>query len=64
VSADTGQLIRIVTGPRWNVDAAVWDRQDWESIPPGLRDALREVMHHLGQTSASRLDVRFVKQRG
>ena len=61
VGADVGQLMRISQGSAWNIDAAVWDREDWVNIPAELRDALREVMRQLARTSCSRFDVRFVK---
>ena len=57
-----GQLIRVITSPKWELDVAVWDDRDWERIPYQIRELLLELKRELGKTSASRIVVNVRKR--
>lgn len=56
-SPGVGQLIRVVSSPKWELDVAVFDEEDWARIPYQIREILLELKRELGKTSASRIVV-------
>ena len=59
----SGQLIRVMTSKDWQMDAAVWDEQDWERIPDTMRDLLLELKREFGKTGAGRFVVSMERRR-
>lgn len=51
---ESGQLINLVTGPKWNVRCVVWDSDEWEQVPFEVSETLLILRRELGKTSGTR----------
>jgi hypothetical protein len=61
-SPGSGQLIRVISSPRWELDIAVWDEEEWQRIPYQIREILLELKRELGKLSATRIVVNVRKR--
>lgn len=51
---DSGQLMNILSGPRWIVRAVVWDEEEWSQVPFEVSEILLTLRRELGKTSGRR----------
>jgi hypothetical protein len=56
-SPGSGQLIRVVSSPKWELDIAVFDEEEWVRIPYQIREILLQLKREFGKLGASRIVV-------
>jgi hypothetical protein len=47
----------VVSSPRWELDVAIWDEEEWVRIPYQVREILLQLKREFGKLGASRIVV-------